>query len=52
MDQNLKVDKAAFDAVLGKLLSSRPMPKSTISPKRARPKKATDRKKQPASDRP
>jgi hypothetical protein len=45
MDQNLKVNKAAFDAVLGKLLSSPPMPKATISPKRARRRKAADRKK-------
>jgi hypothetical protein len=43
----LKVNKAAFDAVLGKLLSSPPMPKATISPRKARRPKASGRKKQP-----
>jgi len=33
--KNVQVDKATFDAVLGKLLTSPPMPKATIA--RTRP---------------
>jgi hypothetical protein len=49
---DLKVDKAVFDAVLAKLLATPPMPKATISPKWAlRPKKAAPREG-PKSARP
>lgn len=40
----MQVDKREFDAVLGKLLKSEPLPKAAIAPKKASPLQTPKRK--------
>jgi hypothetical protein len=49
---DLKVDKAVFDAVLAKLLATPPMPKATISPKKGSSSKESGSLKGPGPARP